>query len=191
MNPDAGPPSPRTPRDQQAPADRPLRLFVALWPTPSALHGLQRWGESWTWPAGSTRVPASRLHLTLHFVGDLPAARLPEVADGLAVPFRRFELTLDRAQCWPGGLAVAVPHEVPAGLVDLHDALAAALGGLGLAVEKRPFRPHVTLARRAHGARPPPGDAAIHWSAGGYLLVRSDRGYHPLRRYRCAPAARG
>ncbi|MCU0773591.1 MAG: 2'-5' RNA ligase family protein [Ideonella sp.] len=166
-------------------------MFIAVWPTPTALDGLRRWSAAWTWPPGSTRVPASRLHLTLHYIGDLPWARLPEVADGLAVPFRRFELTLGRAQRWPGGLAVAVPHGSPAGLTDLHAALAAALARLGLPVAPRPFRPHVTLARGATAAVPPACDAAIRWVVGGYSLVSSDRGYHPVRRYRCTPTPRG
>ena len=88
---------------------------------------------------------------------------------------------------WPGGLAVLEPAAVPEALVELHGELAARLDRLGLAVERRRFRPHVTLARQAAAAIPPTEPVGIGWAAdGGYLLVHSlpgGRGYQPLARY--------
>jgi 2'-5' RNA ligase len=65
----------------------------------------------------------------------------------------KVELSIElcEAQLWPGGVAVMVPRAVPAALLVLHAELGAALECLSLPLELRPFRPHVTLARRGPG----------------------------------------
>ena len=53
--------------------------------------------------------------------------------------------------------------------------------GESLPVEKRPFRPHVTLARHAAGAVPPSETAPLRWPVNGHALVQSAGGrYTPL-----------
>jgi hypothetical protein len=94
--------------------------------------------------------------VTLHFLGNVPGARLPELLDGLAVPFAPFELRFGCAELWHNGIAVLAPHEVPKELLALHEALSGArLPGVGLQPEARAYRPHVTMARRAGGAEVP------------------------------------
>jgi RNA 2',3'-cyclic 3'-phosphodiesterase len=80
-------------------------------------------------------------------------------------------------------VAVWLPQAVPPALGALHARLGAAMAALGLTVETRPFRPHVTLARRAAGALPPPPAAGLAWRADGYALVDSSAGYRVLARY--------
>lgn len=55
------------------------RLFLALWPDPAVRHQLRAARDAWQWPRGATPVHADKLHLTLHFLGDVPGARLPEL----------------------------------------------------------------------------------------------------------------
>jgi 2'-5' RNA ligase len=160
------------------------RLFLALWPGPTALRALAVWQRQWAWPAGAAVVPAERLHLTLHFIGQVPTARLPELVHGLAVPMRRFDLAFGHAEVWPRGLAVLCADAVPGPLADLHAQLQAALQRLALPVETRPFRPHVTLARKARGAVPPAEPLHLTWRAAGYALVQSQGGYRTLQHYR-------
>jgi RNA 2',3'-cyclic 3'-phosphodiesterase len=70
----------------------------------------------------------------------------------------------------------------------LHEALRRRLVGMDMPVESRPYRAHVTLARRAHGARPPPQGPALGWQIdSGYVLVRSlpgGAGYQVLERFK-------
>lgn len=168
-------------------ADRPpLRLFLAVWPDAPARDALLRWRAGAVWPPGAAATPPAQLHLTLHFIGPLPAARLDEVATGLAVPCARCRIGFDHAEAWGRGLAVLGAAAVPPALAELHGRLAEALRALGLPVEARPWRPHVTLARRAAGARLPGGGPPGAWSVDGYALVQSAGGYRTLRRY---PAA--
>lgn len=160
-----------------------LRLFLALWPDASARDAIAEWLSHWRWPPGAKVVPPERLHVTLHFLGLVPARRLDEAAARLDVPMAPVTLRLGALQTWKDGLVVAVPDAVPPGLHALHGALADALDGADLPREVRPYRPHLTLARRAGGARPPPAPLDVSWTSERYALVLSDRGYRPLHWY--------
>jgi 2'-5' RNA ligase len=85
---------------------------------------------------------------------------------------------------WPGGIAVLEAGQVGSGLVAWHSRLADALRALDLPVEHRPWRPHVTLARKAFGAHPPAVVEPVTWRVEPtYLLVQSlpgGRGYEPV-----------
>lgn len=164
-----------------------LRLFLALWPDAAALQALQAHARQWRWPPAARRTRPERLHLTLHFIGAVPRARMDEVRRGLAVPCPSLALEFARPQLWPGGIAVLACDAPPPALLRLHADLAAALRALRLPVEARDFRAHVTLARHASSAAPPAMASPLPWTvAGGYLLVHSlpgGRGYETLARY--------
>lgn len=71
------------------------------------------------------------------------------------------------------GIAVLEPDAVPAPLLALHGSLARVLRDLDLPVDERPFRPHVTLARRAAGATLPAAQCDIAWPVERYALMSS------------------
>ena len=161
-----------------------LRLFIGLWPDDATRLALAGWQRAWRWPAGAAPVVPERLHLTVHFLGQVEESRLPELVAGLRLPpFEPFELRLGHAEVWPRGLAVLCPDEIPAGLARLHADLADALRRLALPVEARPFRPHLSLARKAAAAAPPAEAIELRWRVGGYALVQSERGYRTLASY--------
>jgi 2'-5' RNA ligase len=151
----------------------PARLFLALWPDARVRGRLVDWQGTWAWPASAALVPPERLHLTLHFIGNVPSRRLPDLARRLDVPMAPFDLSFGQGELWPHGLAVLRPDAVPAPLLDLHRALAKRLLALELPVDERPLRPHVTLARRAQDAQLPERGPAFRWRATGYVLVQS------------------
>lgn len=161
------------------------RLFLGLWPTATVRERVAAHADDWQWPADARRTPPERLHLTLHFLGNVPAAMLPVLAQGLVVDWPGCELLLDRAEVWPGGIAVLEAGEVPPDLARLHAVLRDRLLALELPVETRRYRPHVTLARKGAGARPAALDEPLRWQAPpGYALVQSvggGRGYRTLQ----------
>jgi 2'-5' RNA ligase len=160
------------------------RLFLALWPDPAVRAALAEWRQLWTWPPGAGRVRDDKLHITLHFLGSQPTERVPELAQGLAVPFSPFQLVLGQPKLWPHGIAVLEPHMEPDELLELHARQAEALAGLGLPPEQRKFRPHVTLSRRAVNAIPPAEGPPINWDVRGYALMESrGGGYTVLKQY--------
>jgi len=167
----------------------PLRLFLAHWPDEGTRAALVERQNRWAWPAGARPTRPERLHLTLHFLGAVPRERL----DGLrcavsAVEVPAVDWCLDGQAVWPNGVAVVTASAVPPAAQRLHAALAAAVAGQGLRLEDRPWRPHVSLARRARGAGLPPRDEPLAWRADAVVLAWSERGYHVLDRW---PGGRG
>lgn len=150
------------------------RLFLALWPSPRVRAALLAYRDAWHWSRQASLVRPEQLHLTLHFIGNVPRHRLPQLGKTLAVPFEPFALNLGQPGLWRHGLAVLQPHEIPTGLRQLHEALRQALQRLTLAGESTAeFRPHITLARRAVGAAPPEQPPGLRWRVRGYALVES------------------
>jgi 2'-5' RNA ligase len=166
------------------PALRTLRLFFALWPADELRAGLHAHADAWTWPAGARRTQPERLHITLHFLGEVAAAQVPLLCR-LQLPWEGCDLLLDQPQVWPGGIAVLEASQVPPPLLALHARLGERLREMGLKTETRRYRPHVTFARKAMGARPPADTPPLRWHAGpGYVLVQSlpgGQGYVPVQ----------
>lgn len=157
------------------PADT-ARMFIALWPDPGVREALREWRDSCVWPKSASPARTDQLHVTLHFLGSIPRVRLPELAGGLGVRFAPFELEFGHPELWHGGIAVLAPDAVPEPLLALHGAVGEALERLGLPLEDRPYRPHVTLARRAGPALAPIQGPPIRWQVDGYALMESKTG---------------
>lgn len=168
------------------------RLFLALCPPPAAREALAAHAAAWRWHAGARRYAPADWHLTLHFLGAVPAGRLDELRAGLVVPVAPFMLRFGEPALWPHGLAVLLPSATPSELSRLHERLGQAVRALGLATDARPYRPHLTLARRAATAEPPAQGAAFDWPVRGYALMESTgdaaRRYRVLQAYGEAPA---
>ena len=165
--------------------DHPRRLFFALWPSDEERRALARWRDGLAGVRGRA-VPAGNLHLTLAFAGNVD----PAVAECLAGRAERvrgvpFELVLDLTGLFRRGLFWAGTQACPEPLVALANDLAAVLGECGIARDKRPFHPHVTLFRNVRGRVPvldPPDQV---WRADHFCLVRSrpGAGYAVLKSY--------
>lgn len=153
------------------------RLFFAFWPDDATRCALLAHQARWRWTWSSRRTRGERLHATLLFLGDdVPRERIEALAalcPRLSAPI---ELVLDTPQLWPHGTAVLAASSVPAVLTEAHDRLRAACG-----VNDKPWRPHVTLARRAEGASAP-GSESVVWRIDRAVLVESE--LRPPRHYR-------
>ena len=163
------------------------RLFLALWPEPPVRARLARFRDGWTWPAGARPVPDERLHATLHFIGSFPRDGIDALGERLeAVPIVPMLLRANASDLWRGGVAVLRLEPEPA-LDALHEELGRVLAEFGVPLDSRPFVPHVTLARKAAGARWPDVPAGLTWEASGFALVESIGGtrsrYQVLRSY--------
>lgn len=127
-----------------------LRLFFALWPERGARADLDHLARDVQRMHGGRRVRPEMLHLTLAFVGSVPAARVAALGEiGAALPLPALSLVLDRlGGLSRRGLIWVAPSEPPAALMAHAEALAHALREAGFDLERRVFRPHVTLLRR-------------------------------------------
>jgi 2'-5' RNA ligase len=165
-----------------------VRVFLALWPDVAARARLAACRDAWHWPQGARLVSDVDLHLTLHFIGALARSRLDALKAGLAdVPTAGFSLSMRDGEVWRGGIAVLRANSSPLALVALHERLGRSLDGLGIDFDTRPFAPHVTLARKARGARPPATTDSVEWAAEGFALIESARvataRYRVVRRF--------
>ena len=176
-----------------ADAERFRRLFFALWPDDALrstlaprLAELQPGGRG----AGRPQSPA-QWHVTLEFLGPVPAARL-SAAEGAAASVRAapFELVLDTVEHWRRPEVLCLTARIaPAPLVSLVTQLRGALAERGFEPERRAYRAHLTLARKVTHAVDVPVFQPIHWPALDFALVESvtDRAgsrYTPLERWR-------
>ncbi len=112
-------------------------------------------------------VPASNLHLTLRFLGETDPDRvagLDRLLAGCAGAREPFRLRLCGGGCFPPRRPARVAwvgFESSPALMDLQALVAAAVDAhLDLEGERRPFHPHLTLARPR---RPWPRSAVAHW----------------------------
>jgi 2'-5' RNA ligase len=105
-------------------------------------------------PDGVRWVDPSALHLTLKFCGDVPEARIPELARRCASRSTRvdpFEIRIAGLGAFPSAREARV---IWAGIVDGARELGRLARGLDLAAarvgverDRRPYRPHLTLGR--------------------------------------------
>jgi 2'-5' RNA ligase len=156
----------------------PLRTFFALWPDPAARDALAALARDTAVRLQGRAPAAGNLHVTLAFVGDVAAPRLPVLrAVGLAAASgaRAFTLTLDRIGAFRGtGIAWAGASTAPAELERLVASLASALADAGFPTERRAFRPHVTLARHCLVSVSAALEAPVAWSVARVALNASE-----------------
>lgn len=153
------------------------RLFLALWPDAAVRAALAE-VQAAVLPAGVRAVAPEKLHLTLAFLGNPTAAARGCLERRLAgVAPQPFTLRLDTVDWWPrAGVVWIGPRVVPAALLDLQAACAAHAAACGIALERRPFRPHVTLARRGRSPRRAAAWTPVEWTVGRLYLVESTTG---------------
>jgi 2'-5' RNA ligase len=162
------------------------RLFIGLMPDPAVQAALTDHARRWQWPQPSRPTAPERLHLTLHFLGNVQAHHEQALLQALLqVHMEPLELVLRTPHSFGGGIAVLLPEKNPE-LQELHRRFAPALQHIGQRIPAH-WVPHVTLARKAAGALPPQAPPPIRWPVREFALVWSKltqpTGYHVLARY--------
>lgn len=130
-------------------------------------------------------------HVTLAFFGEVPSGQVAELtaAVGAAVGTPALHLRLAGAGTFPERgaprvLWVGVDGDVPE-LAALAGAVADAARAVGVPVDRRPYRPHLTVGRWSTPTAPPSGRphagrlgryAGPHFTAGAVVLMRSHHG---------------
>jgi 2'-5' RNA ligase len=151
------------------------RVFFALWPDEPTRSALAHATRKAVRASGGRPVPVDNLHSTLAFLGSVRAERLSEVsaaASGLDVP--PFELVFDRIEHWPKpAILCAGCSRPPPEAGALAASLWKVLARQGFVPDAKPYRPHVTLARKVvkpHGV----GDIEpVAWRVDAVALVES------------------
>jgi 2'-5' RNA ligase len=151
------------------------RLFFALWPNDAfraslgpRIRALQPDG------AGRPQRP-DQWHVTLEFLGPVPASRVPvALAAASAVRAAPSEILFDAVEYWrrPEVLCL-VARVLPPSLESLVTQLRAALAAREFHPESRPFRAHLTLARKVTHPVSPVQFEPLPWPVTDFALVES------------------
>ncbi len=151
-----------------------MRLFIAIdlsKPMKDALINAQN--EMYDGGMRGNYTSEENLHLTLAFIGEVPAAE-PAMEALSAVTFTPFELALEGlgsfGNLWWAGMRPSPP------LAALARRVRHALAEGGVLFDRKRFSPHVTLLRKARGDMPGIGIEGAGMTVEAFSLLRSDRG---------------
>lgn len=155
--------------------ERSHRLFFAVWPSDDLraalapqIHALQPDG------VGRPQRP-DQWHVTLEFLGSVPASRVAAAREAAAqVRATSCEIRFDAVEYWrrPGVLCL-LARTLPPSLDGLVQQLRSSLGEHGFQPESRPFRAHLTLARKVTHPVTPVQFAPLQWPVTDFALVES------------------
>jgi RNA 2',3'-cyclic 3'-phosphodiesterase len=130
-------------------------------------------------------VPTQSLHVTLAFLGSVLERRIPEltsvarrVADAFAADGTPLQLVFDRVEHWKKAQIVCatVGAESPSAVAtigSLAEMLKRESASAGFAPDLKPFRAHVTVARKVAHASPTLALQPVLWSFDAFALIES------------------
>ncbi|MCY9518030.1 RNA 2',3'-cyclic phosphodiesterase [Paenibacillus apiarius] len=170
------------------------RLFVAIPLPTSAAETVIQWSEGakrqW---AFHKWVHPLDLHITVQFLGAVSPVVKERLIEGLekaAQASEPFRLELKQAGTFGASEAPRVLWAGVGGEIEhlkrLYDHVVAATAPLGFMPEERPYRPHITLARKYRGTAPMSMNAAHaplpehDWKVDRLVLYRTRMGKTPM-----------
>jgi 2'-5' RNA ligase len=163
------------------------RLFFALWPDQTIrqrcfdiskqLHG-----------AGLRPINPNNFHITLVFLGNVDnrtEAILAEAATSITVP--RLSITIDCLEFWRKPQVLCLTGQSNPKLLTLVSFLSEISEAQSIVIDRRPYIPHITIARKAR-AKPNVEFEPILWHSDSFCLVQSSSSrqgsaYHIVREW--------
>ena len=150
-----------------------VRAFFAAWPPPAWCRALRTLVP----PASATGrwLAEEDLHVTLQFLGGIGPRQFEAVRAAAArLRWQPFVLQFTQLQWWrEAQVLAAVAPAVPAAAAELVQGLRAAAREADIEADPKPFRPHVTLARRVRAA-PATTALALDLPVTEFCLAASD-----------------
>ena len=161
----------------EAEGARSARLFFALWLPAGVARSLHSVADGVVGRCGGRLLNQDSFHLTLAFLGDVPAPRQPELlelASGFELP--SVAIRLDKLDYWKHNQILwAGCREPEPVLLALAATLQEKLLAVDFLTETRPLLPHVSLVRKLLHPDVLPDLDPFEWSADELVLARSCR----------------
>ncbi len=151
-----------------------MRLFFGLWPEDEQRERLYTLAQSL--PLENARLLAmTNTHITLAFLGNVDDEIYPRLAEGASlIQMEAFSLRLDSLGWWQKPkIAWVGPSTYPDELPALALALHTLARDCGLRMEERPYRPHLTLARKVKSDYDRVDFEPISWNIKEFCLIES------------------
>jgi 2'-5' RNA ligase len=152
------------------------RMFFAAVPSRATREDISAVAHAARLGPEARPVPDENYHMTLAFVGAIPASRVAELREiGRAQRAACFTVRFDAYEYWPKPEVVVVAaRTIPAELQLLWQQLHRDLATRQWALEPKRLRPHVTLARKVAQAPVLQAMSPFDWRMETLCLVRSD-----------------
>lgn len=149
------------------------RLFFALWPDDIARQKIAKLNQSIT-SHRLKKVRRDNLHMTLAFLGPVSDETEQAIRQGVNdIVARPVKIIFDQLTLWrKGGILSLASAQQPQQLLELVDALNTVVSECGISVDSRPYKAHVTLARKVQH-KPGIQIEPICWQATSFVLVES------------------
>jgi 2'-5' RNA ligase len=153
-----------------------IRAFFALVPDEATRHQFVALAREVARRSRGRAITGEHVHLTLAFLGDVDVTLLPQLRQiGNALVRAGADLEFAVLGAWrASGVAWVAPTAIPPPLAQMCAALQDALQHGGFALDARPFRPHVTLARRCVQPQPRAHCVPIPWRVDRLCLIGSE-----------------
>jgi 2'-5' RNA ligase len=173
------------------------RIFLALWPDEAtrqqlfdAQKKLKLDPELSPVLQSARAVIPDNLHITLHFIGSVSPEVLQELEVCLdEVRCQSFEIAVNTSGCFPKPRVfwLGLKH-IPPELNELEQQTAACVQQCVEGYRRIPYRPHITLYRKAKTSLELDGLAEINWRVKSFALVESKTypegvQYHVLKQW--------
>jgi 2'-5' RNA ligase len=164
------------------------RVFFALWPTEGQQTALADAAQSAAQASGGRVVPGLNFHVTLVFVGSVAEVRMQDlfkIAEHVSAAARGsgefgsgpLRLAFDAVEYWRKAKIICATASTPSGAASaLSEALKSHLVAAGFAPDLKPFRAHVTLARKVPYGSHDRTIQSVLWSFPQFALVESRTG---------------
>ena len=156
------------------------RLFFALWATAEERRALSAAAAAAVGTSGGRAVPQANLHVTLAFLGQVPAARTTELAalahrvgTNGALAGTPLLLQFERLAYWHAPQILVALSTAGAAAAALAAALQREASAAGFLPDLKPFRAHVTVARKVTHAAASTPLPSVSWKCAEFVLVES------------------
>ncbi len=150
------------------------RIFFALWPDKETRSSLCAISQQFK-DEKFRLLKKSNLHITLEFLGEVAEDDLQQLVEkSNTIQAEPFNIELTRIGWWrkPGVIWIGT-HNSPEQLIHLVESLKQIVEQQGLETDKRPYEPHVTIARKVKQLQLPKQSIDIRWQVNSFVLVIS------------------
>ena len=151
------------------------RIFFALWPSGKQRQQIDAVIEPYKAALAGKWTTRDNWHVTLVFIGGFPEEDIPALqAAAGTIRCPTIKLGFERIDFWKRPKIMSLrATSAPTELIDLVGSLESVAGTFGLKPEKRAYKAHVTIARKAGFFEPITlaQPVELHWS--GFHLIES------------------
>ena len=153
-----------------------VRLFFALWPDKLIRKQIVARSKSLELERKGRQMQSFNLHITLHFIGNTTLENLHCLKQQAAsVKSSPFSIELDQFGSFKKpGIVWLGCTKIPAELHRLHRKLGQHIKHCDYEPDKRQYRPHITLYRKARLAEQDTTPEPVIWTVDSFSLIRSE-----------------